>query len=59
MQRNLEGIRDALWEMNADPMLLQEVDVNSGRSYGTVETIDRNFVCTDHNLVRLTCVLMP
>ena len=34
---NLEGIRDTLIELNPDIILLQEVDRNSSRSYGTDE----------------------
>ena len=35
--RNLEGIRDTLSGMEADLIILQEVDVHSDRSYGTDE----------------------
>ena len=34
---NLEGIRDRLIELNPDLVILQEVDINSSRSYGTDE----------------------
>ena len=34
---NLSGIRDALKALNPDLVILQEVDINSARSYGTDE----------------------
>ena len=34
---NLEGIRNKLMELNPDLLLLQEVDINSSRSYGIDE----------------------
>ena len=34
---NLEGIRDRLIALNPDLIILQEVDINSSRSYGTDE----------------------
>ena len=34
---NLEGIRDVLLDLSPDLLILQEVDVNSSRSYGTDE----------------------
>ena len=37
VQSNLAGIRDALKELSPDLLALQEVDVNSSRSYGTDE----------------------
>ena len=37
VERNLAGIRDALISMNPDLIVLQEVDINSSRSYGTDE----------------------
>ena len=37
VESNLAGIRDALQAMNPDLCILQEVDINSSRSYGTDE----------------------
>ena len=37
VRENLAGIRDTLKEMNPDLILLQEVDINSSRSYGIDE----------------------
>ena len=36
---NLEGIRDKLSALNPDLIILQEVDINSSRSYGTDERV--------------------
>lgn len=35
VRQNLEGIRDTLKELDPDLAILQEVDINSSRSYGT------------------------
>ena len=37
LESNLEGIRDRLIALNPDLIILQEVDINSSRSYGTDE----------------------
>ncbi len=37
LAQNLSGIRDTLLSLNPDLLILQEVDINSARSYGTDE----------------------